>query len=120
VEDHAPLAENVSNALEDAGLHPTVQLSGASALSQRTLPRVALIDFMLPDIDGVDLTRVLVARDPLLRIQIITGYPEELMRRLDSVLDRIRLLDDGRPYVAKPFDLAELVRRVQTAANDTE
>jgi CheY-like chemotaxis protein len=113
VDDNEALAENVADALRQEGLEPTVSATAFSALSQRMLPRIALIDLRLPDLDGVELARRLRRRDPRIEILFVTAYAEDLQRRLHA-MDRDESNEGGR-CVEKPFDMASLVDRVKRA-----
>jgi len=116
VDDNQELAENIADALRERGLKPLIGDSGAAALAQRRLPRVAVLDLRLPDRSGIDLAQRLAARDPRIRILFMTGHAEELRDRLAPVIDDLPLLDREQPYLAKPFDLGALLERLLRAA----
>lgn len=78
-----------------------------SALQEvdRFHPHLAVLDLMLPGMDGLDLAERLL-RDPDLSIIILTAR--------DQVADRIVGLNVGADdYVVKPFDFDELVARIR-------
>jgi CheY-like chemotaxis protein len=116
VDDNVSLAENIAEGLRERGLEPLIGDSGAAALAQRKLPRVAVLDVRLPDRSGIDLAQRLAARDPRIRILFMTGYEEDLRDRLASFVDVLPLLDREQPYVTKPFDLGALLERLLRAA----
>jgi DNA-binding NtrC family response regulator len=116
VDDNQALAENIAEGLRERGLEPLIGGSGAAALAQRKLPRVAILDLRLPDRSGIDLAQRLAARDPRIRILFMTGYAEELRSRLAPLVDALPLLDREQPYVAKPFDLGALIEKLLKAA----
>jgi DNA-binding NtrC family response regulator len=116
VDDNQALAENIAEGLRERGLEPLLGDSGAAALAQRKLPRVAVLDLRLPDRSGIDLAQRLAARDPRIRILFMTGYADELRNRLAPLVDVLPLLDREQPYVVKPFDLGELLERLLQAA----
>jgi CheY-like chemotaxis protein len=118
VEDNSALAENVAEALENSGMRPLIGESAESALEQRTLPRVALVDMRLPDKSGLEVALRLLARDPTIKIIFVTAYGEELQQRLSSGIAALSGSLGSAPLVTKPFDLAALVERVQKAADD--
>jgi DNA-binding response OmpR family regulator len=71
-------------------------------------PTTALVvlDLGLPDIDGIDVCRTIVARHPELPILILTARADEI--------DVIIGLDAGAvDYLAKPFRLGELQARLR-------
>jgi CheY-like chemotaxis protein len=116
VDDNQALAENIAEGLRERGIEPLIGDSGAAALAQRKLPRVAVLDLRLPDRSGIELAQRLAARDPRIRILFMTGYAEELRDRLRPLVDVLPLLDREQPYVAKPFDLGALLERLLEAA----
>lgn len=115
VDDNEPLAENVAEALRLRGLHPIVSSTARSALCQRKLPRVALVDLRLPDLNGVELARRLHSRDPRIKILFVTAYADEL----DQSLQGLPFSGGNKQYLVKPFDLEELVDRVKRIAEES-
>ena len=109
VEDEAPIRQMIAFNLTRAGFE--VDEAGDSA-SARTLiadlrPDLLLIDWMLPDSSGLELTRTL-RREPANRdipIIMLTARAEER--------DRVLGLDSGADdYITKPFSPRELLSRV--------
>jgi CheY-like chemotaxis protein len=116
VEDNQALAENLAEALSNSGLQAVIDSSAESALSRKSLPRVALVDLRLPDKDGLEVAQRLCARDPTIKIIFVTAYGEELQKRLDEAMLTLGCSPGPVPLVAKPFDVEELVRQVRAAA----
>jgi DNA-binding response OmpR family regulator len=86
-------------------------LAEARQLQTRGQPDLVLLDLGLPDGDGIDLCRELVAADASTRILVLTARADEL----DLVLG----LDAGAvDYVTKPFRLAELLARIRVQLRD--
>jgi two-component system KDP operon response regulator KdpE len=82
----------------------------AAALEHR--PRVVLLDLGLPDLDGVEVTRRIRARDTT-PIIVVSARGEEA--------DKVKALDEGaNDYVTKPFQVGELLARVRVALRWTE
>ncbi|MCG8371741.1 MAG: phosphate regulon transcriptional regulator PhoB [Proteobacteria bacterium] len=109
VEDEQPIREMIAFHLSRAGFE-TVE--AADARSARRLladerPDLALIDWMLPDASGLELTRML-KRDRSfedLAIVMLTARAEER--------DKISGLEGGADdYVTKPFSPRELIARI--------
>jgi CheY-like chemotaxis protein len=120
VEDNQALAENVAEALESSGMQATIDSSAESALSRKSLPRVALVDLRLPDQDGLEVAKRLCARDPTIKIIFVTAYGEELQKRLKEAMVTLGCHPGEVPLVLKPFDLEALVRQVHAAVAGNE
>src|SRR5512132_4483573 len=107
VEDEASIAEVVSLYLKRAGYSVQVASDGKQAMNlfQRQHPDFAILDLMLPEVDGLSLTRWLRNRSNV-PIIMLTARREEI--------DRITGLEMGADdYVVKPFSPQELVSRVR-------
>lgn len=114
VEDNRSLAENLAEALRGAGHEVIVGTSGADALSHRTRPGIAIVDYRLPDGSGIDVAERLTARDPQIRILFVSGHGEELGQELGKQL-RGPLLD--APRMDKPVDVSRLLAWVASAVS---
>jgi len=79
--------------------------TSARAAATRLAPDLVLLDLGLPDGDGIDVCRQLVAQSPGLPVIMLTARQEEV----DLV---IGLGAGAVDYVTKPFRLAELLARV--------
>ncbi|RPJ23243.1 MAG: DNA-binding response regulator, partial [Chloroflexi bacterium] len=107
VEDEASIAEVVSLYLKRAGYHVQVASDGKQAMSvfEKQIPDFVILDLMLPEVDGLSLTRWLRDRSDV-PIIMLTARREEI--------DRIAGLEMGADdYVVKPFSPQELVSRVR-------
>jgi two-component system, OmpR family, phosphate regulon response regulator PhoB len=110
VEDEAPLQKLLAYNLEAAGFGVAQAFDGeeAVALIEERPPDLVLLDWMLPEISGLDLCRRLRRRPETAHLPVImlTARGEER--------DRLRGLDAGADdFVAQPFSPAELVARVR-------
>jgi DNA-binding response OmpR family regulator len=107
VEDEASIAEVVSLYLKRAGYNVQIASDGRQAMNifQRQNPDFVILDLMLPEVDGLSLTRWLRDRSNV-PIIMLTARREEI--------DRITGLEMGADdYVVKPFSPQELVSRVR-------
>lgn len=108
VEDDPGIGANLTRALVAEGYHAVLVETGAEALTaiDARPPDAVLLDLGLPDVDGVDLCRTMMARQSGLAIVILTARRAEI--------DVVVGLDAGAvDYVAKPFRLAELLARLR-------
>ena len=107
VEDEPSLAEVVSLYLKRAGFQVQIASDGKQAMNilERQLPDFVILDLMLPEVDGLSITRWLRDRSDV-PIIMVTARREEI--------DRITGLEMGADdYMVKPFSPQELVSRVR-------
>lgn len=110
VEDEPAQVELLRYNLEKSGFRCNVAGDGEEALLQlaEETPDLVLLDWMLPEISGIELCRRIRAVKETRNIPIImlTARGEEK--------DRIRGLDTGADdFVVKPFSPSELIARVR-------
>jgi two-component system alkaline phosphatase synthesis response regulator PhoP len=110
VEDEKNIAESVKYNLEKDGFRTVLASDGAAALevARRELPDLVLLDWMLPEMDGLEVCRLLKHGEKTKHIPVVmvTVKSEET----DKVLGLEMGADD---YVTKPFSPRELVARVK-------
>ncbi|MDK1030085.1 MAG: response regulator transcription factor [Anaerolineae bacterium] len=107
VEDEPSIAEVVGLYLQRAGYKVQTAADGKIAMNllMKEIPDLVILDLMLPEIDGLSLTRWLRDRSDV-PIIMLTARREEI--------DRIAGLEMGADdYVVKPFSPQELVSRVR-------
>ncbi|MBV9283093.1 MAG: response regulator transcription factor [Acidimicrobiia bacterium] len=105
VEDDEAIGASLCQALEAAGYDARWTRTGRGALEYADV-RLVILDLGLPDMDGVDLCRLLRATEPEIQIVILTARAAEI----DVVVGLDAGADD---YLVKPFRLAELLARVR-------
>ena len=110
VEDESPIREMIVFHLSRAGFE-TLE-AGDCAVARQLLaderPDLALIDWMLPDMSGLELTRLLKRNKEYDDLAIIM-----LTARTDEY-DKIAGLDGGADdYITKPFSPRELIARIK-------
>lgn len=107
VEDEPSIQEMLAMSLAFVGYEVVRASSGREALHQASLGHIdlALLDVMLPDLDGFDLLRRLRQAHPDLAAVFVTAR--------DALEDRLTGLTlGGDDYITKPFSLEEVVTRV--------
>jgi two-component system, OmpR family, response regulator len=108
VEDDKKIASFVINGLKQNGFAVDHSSNGedALALARATPYDAAIVDVMLPMLDGLSLVQAL--RNEKIKIPVI------ILSAKASVDDRIRGLQaGGDDYLTKPFAFSELLARVQ-------
>ncbi len=93
--------------LRDAGYEPVVAASGEEALDAVAVkpPAAAIVDLMLPDVDGVEVTE---------RIREWSEMPIIVLSAVGEEEAKVRALAAGADdYVTKPFGPPELIARLQ-------
>ena len=114
VEDERPFAHLLARRLDDAGYETSLAFSGAEGLDRASSRQwdLAILDVMLPEIDGITLARTLRDRGCQIPILMLTAR--------DADEDRVLGLRSGADdYLVKPFAFAELLARVEALARRT-
>lgn len=108
VEDDPRVGEILTDALALEGYTAVVAGSGQEGVDRSVDPEVglAILDVMLPDIDGFDVLRRLRARRPDLPVLMLTAR--------DDLPSKVAGLEAGADdYLTKPFDPPELRERLR-------
>lgn len=108
VEDNEPLRKAIVQRLREANFAVDETGDGPEGLWLATENKytVAILDLMLPGLDGIDLLRKLRKSNEDTSVLIITAR--------DQVGDRVSGLDAGADdYMVKPFSMDELMARVR-------
>jgi CheY-like chemotaxis protein len=108
-EDEAFVRQATCEALESAGYKVVIAGSATQALAahRRCPERVDLLitDLIMPGISGHELANELLVQCPHLRVLLMSGYAEQLAL--------CQLSSCGKKYLAKPFSIPTLLRRVR-------
>jgi DNA-binding response OmpR family regulator len=110
VDDEPEAVELVEFNLRGAGFEVSTAGDGAEALNKarRIQPSLVILDVMMPEIDGMEVCKLL-RRDPA-----TSGIPIIMLTAKASEVDRVLGLELGADdYVVKPFSPRELVLRVK-------
>ena len=109
VDDEAQILRALRVVLRDAGFEVVPAETGAEALDRAAVrpPEAAIVDLMLPDMDGIEVTRRLRewSEMPILVLSAV-GEEEQKVLALQAGAD---------DYITKPFGSRELVARLQAA-----
>ncbi|MEX2144626.1 MAG: response regulator transcription factor [Anaerolineales bacterium] len=107
VEDDAAIREALSYNLRKEGYEVKEAGDGAAALeaARTTKPDLIVLDLMLPEVDGFDVTRILRKE---------SSVPILMLTARDDEIDRVLGLELGADdYLTKPFSMRELLARVK-------
>ena len=108
VDDEASIVDSVATVLRYEGFDVDVASSGRAALqmAQEIAFDLLVLDVMLPDLDGLEVTRRIRADGLDIPVLFLTAKSE--------VEDRVAgLTVGGDDYVSKPFSLIEIIARVK-------
>ncbi len=111
VDDEQDLIDTLSYNLERSGFATRCTVTGCEAVQlsrQEPLPDLVLLDFMLPDILGTDVCRM-IRQNPATQ-----GLPVIMLTARGEEADRINGLECGADdYLVKPFSIRELILRIE-------
>ena len=134
INDHQMFVESLARVLADDHRIDVVGVASTAADGRRLAaahrPRVALVDFMLPDQDGVELAATLKADDPHLMAVMLTASTEDRVllgaidagcsgfltkdRAVTEVVEAVLAAADGEALIS-PAQLARLLPRLSKA-----
>lgn len=109
VDDDESVCEGVETLLKSIGFRTAAFTSGRAFLDCGKLPEVScvVLDVAMPEMDGIELQRYLVANHPL-PIIFITAHKDEKVEELVMRAGAIRILD-------KPFGEDALIDALNSA-----
>jgi DNA-binding response OmpR family regulator len=111
VEDEERLARLISRVLVEEGYAVETEANGRQALMRALADDydLLIVDWMLPELSGVQLVKRLRAAE--------VGTPVIMLTARDQIEDRVEGLDAGADdYLPKPFAFPELLARVRALA----
>jgi DNA-binding response OmpR family regulator len=114
VEDDSTLRETLADALGSEGFDVVTAGDGRAALERfrASTPDLVLLDLMLPEMPGTEVTRAIRAE---------SGVPIIMLTAKDSEVDKVVGLELGADdYVTKPFSLRELTARIRALFRRSE
>jgi len=109
VDDEPQIVRALKVVLREAGFQAVPAETAAEALDLAAVrpPQAAIVDLVLPDLDGVELTR---------RLREWSEMPILVLSAVGDEEQKVRALEAGADdYITKPFGTRELVARLQAA-----
>ncbi len=107
IDDDAKIVSLLRRALSYEGYTVRTALTATAGLASARdePPNLVVLDLMLPDLDGYEVSR---------RLHAAGEVPVLMLTARDEIEDRVRGLDEGADdYLVKPFALQELLARVR-------
>ena len=108
VDDDENIRKTMQTILEDEGYIVDLATTGNEAIemTQKTAYNIALLDIRLPDMEGVELLKLMKDNVPRTRKIMVTGYPS--MQNAITALNK-----SADAYVVKPVDIEKLLNMVK-------
>jgi len=108
VDDDPNLRKTLSDILRIKGYDTVVAATGAEAITvaEQGAVSLALIDLMLPDMQGLDVMARIKAISPLTEAIILTGHAS-----MDTAIEATR--QGAYSYLLKPYQMDELLRNIR-------
>ena len=107
VEDEVPIADLLQYGLTKEGFQVacTHTAGAAVVMAAQFHPEIILLDWMLPDMDGLELCRILAAE---------YNVPIIMLTARSDMEDKLKGLESGADdYITKPFDMREVAGRLR-------
>ena len=108
VDDDETIRKTMKAILEDEGYIVDLASTGKEAIgkTEKTVYNLALLDIRLPDMEGVELLKLMKDTVPRTRKIMVTGYP--------SVQNAIAAINkQADAYLVKPVDIEKLLETVK-------
>ena len=115
VDDDQAIITTMKAILEDEGYTVDVAASGREAIqkTEASTYNLALLDIRLPDVEGVELLKLMKDNVPRIRKIMVTGYP--------SIQNAVTALNQNADaYLIKPLDIEKLLTTVKDQLKQQE
>ena len=111
IDDEALTLRTISRALRDEGFDVSVAMTGEDGLKvlQEERPELALLDVVLPGIDGIEVLRQFKQKSPNTIVVMMSAY-----RMVDRAVEAMKL--GAYDFLIKPFHLADMVNTIRRAS----
>lgn len=107
IDDDPTVREMMTTLLESEGYRvKALDVADGLALVAEWPPDVAVVDLMMPDMDGVEVIRRIRRMSPSVRLILYSA-------RQPDVVEHGAALAEADDYLSKPFDIDDLLRRVR-------
>ncbi|UCF00584.1 MAG: sigma-54-dependent Fis family transcriptional regulator [Deltaproteobacteria bacterium] len=121
VDDDKNILSTLKVHLEDSGMEPVLAETGKNGLQRfmELKPEIVLLDLKLPDIDGLEVLKEIVATEIKTFVVIITAYAT-----IDTAVKAVKI--GAFDYLPKPFTpsqvthLLEMVKKVSSLESEVE
>lgn len=113
VDDEHDFAETLAERLRLRGYdaHVVITPKETLALVDTMKPEVVLLDLNLPGISGIEILMTLRNVSPEVEVILLTGHMD-----LARTIEGLRL--DSFHYIIKPFDIQELLEKIDTVSGN--
>src|SRR5689334_22466615 len=111
VDDEALTLRTISRALRDEGFEVLVAMNGEEALEifTRERPELAMLDIVLPGIDGIEVLRQIKRVAPQTVVVMMSAY-----HVVDRAVEAMKL--GAHDYLTKPFHIADMANTIRRAS----
>jgi len=113
VDDDPQVCKAIGAILQESDYQVQTCTQGRAGLqaSRKTSFDIALIDIMMPDLDGIELIQRIKAEDSRIALVLMTAAPD-----LPTATEAMRL--GARDYIAKPFQQDQLLTAIERLARE--
>ena len=110
LDDEALTLKTISRALREEGFEVFLAMTGEEALEivAREKPDVALVDVVLPGINGIEVLRQVKRQNPASIVVMMSAY-----HMVDRAVESMKL--GAYDYLIKPFHIADMVNTIRRA-----
>ncbi|KAA0259198.1 response regulator [Deferribacter autotrophicus] len=113
LDDDIELSENMKELLEDSGFEvmATDNIDEALNLIEDFSPSVLLVDYLMPDLDGISFLSRIREKNKWIRIILMTAFPS-----VELAVDAIK--KGANDFIAKPFKKDELITKINKSLEE--